>query len=96
MQVGLSAASPELPLKLYRCVHPCIHPGNQSPPPSPSAPHGQDGKGFGLLAPLIDRNTFRTSIRPPRPRRDAAGSLLLRVESGATSVKDNSFEGELG
>lgn len=53
----------------------------------------QDGS-YGLLAPLIDCDSFRASIRPPRPRRDPPGSVLLRLESGDESVKANHFDGE--
>ncbi|PRW56188.1 raffinose synthase [Chlorella sorokiniana] len=48
----------------------------------------EDGS-YGLLAPLIERDAFRASIRPPRPRRDQPGSVLLRLETGDESVKAN-------
>lgn len=58
----------------------------------------QDGAGYGLLAPLIDRDAFRASLRPPgsgRGRRhgDPPGSLLLRLESGDECVRANNFGG---
>ena len=56
-------------------------------------PLPQEGS-YGLLAPLIEHDSFRASLRPPRPRRNPAGSLLLRLESGDESVKANRFEGE--
>ena len=59
-------------------------------------PASQEGRGYGLLAPLIDRNAFRTSIRPPRRRRDPPGCLLLRIESGDESVRDTQFQGGWG
>ena len=66
------------------------HPSDLPPLPPP---HQQDGS-YGLLAPLIECDSFRASIRPPRPRHDPPGSLLLRLESGDESVKANKFEGE--
>ncbi|KAL4457908.1 hypothetical protein ABPG75_012773 [Micractinium tetrahymenae] len=60
----------------------------------------KDGSGYGLLAPLIDKDSFRASLRPPgsgrhRRRGGPPGSLLLRLESGDESVRANSFEGVL-
>ncbi len=58
----------------------------------------QDCAGYGLLAPLIDGDSFRASLRPPgsgrdRRRGDPPGSLLLRLESGDESVRSSSFAG---
>lgn len=53
----------------------------------------QGDQRYGLLAPLIDRDSFRCSLRPPRRRLDQTDGVLLRVESGDESVRDNRFEG---
>jgi raffinose synthase len=50
------------------------------------------GGGHALLLPLIERNAFRASLRPPAPgQRTPRGVVLARVESGDESVKANTF-----
>lgn len=84
---------------LCASAHPrrCLPPASHISPPSPThhlhPKPAQDGS-YGLLAPLIDGDSFRASIRPPRPRRDPPGSVLLRLESGDESAKAKHFGGE--
>ncbi len=51
----------------------------------------EDGP-YVVLLPLINKGTFRATLRPPRKGIDGAHGVRLRVESGDASVKETKWE----
>ncbi|KAL0042463.1 hypothetical protein WJX79_000575 [Trebouxia sp. C0005] len=51
----------------------------------------EDGP-YVVLLPLIDKGTFRATLRPPRMGLDGAHDLRIRIESGDASVKESKWE----
>lgn len=51
----------------------------------------EDGP-YVLLLPLIDSDTYRATLRPPRKGLDGCHSLRLRIESGDASVMASKWE----